>query len=104
MKSTAAASPDPAGLLILLRRLKLPSFVSAHEDAARQAEREGWTFEKYLRYLVELELTERERRRLERNLRRAGLPGEKTLATLNVKRFPRRVQTQLPVLCEGQDR
>lgn len=101
MRSTAQASPSPSSLPILLRRLKLPSFVSAHQESARQAEREGWTFESYLRYLVELEIGERERRRLERNLKRAGLPGEKTLATLDVKRFPRRVQTQLPALCEG---
>ena len=102
MTATAAPSPDPScGLPILLRRLKLPSFVAAYDDAARQAEREGWSFEGYLRHLVELEIAERERRRLERNLKRAGLPGEKTLATLNVKRLPRRIQTQLPALCEG---
>ena len=101
MKSTAGASPDPVGLPILLRRLKLPSFVAAYDDAARQAEREGWTFESYLRHLVDLEIAGRERRRLERNLKRAGLPGEKTVATLDVKRLPRRVRTQLPGLCEG---
>ncbi len=101
MKAIAAASPDPSSLPILLRRLKLPSFVAAHADAARQAEREGWTFESYLRRLVDLEITDRERRRLERNLKRAGIPGEKTLATLKMKRLPRRVQTQIPGLCEG---
>lgn len=101
MTAKAQASPDPSSLPILLRRLKLPSFVAAYEDAARQAEREGWTFESYLRHLVDLETADRERRRLERNLKRAGLPGEKTLATLDVKRLPRRVQTQLPNLCEG---
>ncbi len=101
MKSTAQASPDPSSLSILLRRLKLPSFVAAYDDTARQAEREGWTFESYLRHLVDMEIADRERRRLQRNLKRAGLPGEKTLATLDVKRLPRRVQTQLPNLCEG---
>lgn len=101
MKSRAVVSPDSSGLPILLRRLKLPSFVAACDTAARKAEREGWTFESYLRHLVDLEISDRERRRLERNLKRSGLPGEKTLATLETKRLPRRVQTQFPGLCEG---
>jgi DNA replication protein DnaC len=101
MKSTAVSSPDPVSLPVLLRRLKLPSFVAAYDESARKAEREGWTFDSYLRHLVDLEVADRERRRLERNLKRSGLPGEKTLGTLEVKRLPRRIQTQLPGLCEG---
>jgi DNA replication protein DnaC len=101
MKTALAAMPDRPSLPILLRKLKLPSFVAAYLATARQAEREGWTFERYLEHLAELEIADRDRRRVERNLKRAGLPGEKTLGTLDLKRLPRRVQTQLPVLCEG---
>jgi DNA replication protein DnaC len=97
----AAANPDRPSLPMLLRRLKLPSFVSAHAEVARRAESQGWTFEKYLQELAELELSDRQRRRIERNLRRSSLPSDKTLATLKVKLFPRKVQTQIPALCEG---
>lgn len=98
---TVAASTDPPSLPMLLRRLKLPSFVSSHTEVARKAQSEGWTFEQYLQYLAELELSEREIRRKERNLKRSGLPPDKTLATLNVKKLPRKVQTQIPALCRG---
>ena len=80
---TVAASTDPPSLPMLLRRLKLPSFVSSHTEVARKAQSEGWTFEQYLQYLAELELSEREIRRKERNLKRSGLPPDKTLATIN---------------------
>jgi hypothetical protein len=40
----------------------------------------------YLHHLVELEVHERRRRRIERNLRQSELPADKTLATL--KRSP----------------
>lgn len=92
---------DLPSLPLLLRKLKLPSFASYHTDAARKAESEGWTFEQYLAHLAELEVTDREVRRIERNRKRSGLPPAKTLATLNVKRLPRKVQTQIPVLSRG---
>ncbi len=98
---TVAASTDPPSLPMLLRRLKLPSFVSSYSEVSRKAQSEGWTFEQYLQYLAELELSEREIRRKERNLKRSGLPPDKTLATLNVKKLPRKVQTRIAALCRG---
>ena len=98
---TVAASTDPPSLPMLLRRLKLPSFVNYYTEVARKAQSEGWTFEEYLQNLAELELSERERRRKERNLKRSGLPKDKTLATLNTKKLPRKVQTNIATLCQG---
>jgi DNA replication protein DnaC len=88
-------------LLMLLRVLKLPTVARHADEVAQKAEREGWTFGQYLRHLVELEVEERRRRRIERNLRDSGLPGEKTLATLERKRLPAPVAKLLPTLCEG---
>lgn len=96
-----AASTDPPSLPMLLRKLKLPSFLSHYSEVARKAESEGWTFEKYLQHLAELEVSEREVRRIERNRKRSGLPPTKTLATLNPRILPRKVQTQIPVLSRG---
>ena len=89
------------GLDVLLTRLKLPTFLALHGEAARKATDEDWGFEQYLRHLSELELEERRRRRIARNLRRSGLPSTKTLATLEVKRLPQKVARVLPSLCEG---
>lgn len=95
------ASAPLAALVMLLRALKLPTIAQHAEEIAQLAEREGWTFVRYLHHLVELEVHERRRRRIERNLRSAGLPGDKTLATLNRSRLPIKVAKMLPTLCEG---
>jgi DNA replication protein DnaC len=96
---------DPAidrdALVVRLRALKLPSFVDRHEDLARAGERQGWSFEHYLHQLSEAELEERRQRRVERSLKESGLPSEKTLATLDLKRFSASVRRFLPTLCEG---
>ena len=88
-------------LLLLLRALKLPGFARYHEEIAQTAEREGWTFGRFLHHLAQVELDERKLRRIERYLKDSDLPLEKTLATLDRKRLPAKVQKQLPTLCEG---
>ena len=97
----ALTAAPVAALVILLRALKLPTIAQHAEEIAHLAEREGWTFVHYLHQLVELEVHERRRRRIERNLRSAGLPSDKTLATLNRSRLPTKVSKMLPTLCEG---
>jgi DNA replication protein DnaC len=95
-----AAAPR-AGLAMKLRALKLPSFVTHHAELAGRAETEGWPFDRFLDGLADLELEERTRRRIERVLKAAHLPPEKTLATLDLARLPVAVKRQLPTLCEG---
>lgn len=94
-------SPGPVGVGMLLRSLKLPGFGRAYQSVAEQAEREGWGFERYLHHLAEIEVEDRRVRRIERLLRRSGLPREKTLATLQHDRLPPPVRRSLPGLCEG---
>jgi DNA replication protein DnaC len=86
-------------LVVLLRALKLPSFVAHHRAVAERAEREGWSFLDFLRELAGLEVAERAARRIDRLRSGSGLPGEKTLATLNAKRLPAPIRRQLPTLC-----
>lgn len=88
-------------LPLLLRALKLPSFVEHHDRLAQQAEHQGASYVEFLHNLVELELSDRERRKIERIKKRANLPSEKTLATLETKRLPIKVRRQLPTLCTG---
>jgi len=101
MTAASTALPPLDSMAMLLRGLKLPAFVRHHEEVAQKAEREGWSFGHYLQHLVELEVHERRRRRLERNQSASGLPSEKTLATLARARLPPKVQKMLPTLCEG---
>jgi DNA replication protein DnaC len=88
-------------LAMLLRALKLPSFARYAEEIATKAEREGWSFGRYLHHLAELEVEERKRRRIERYLKDSKLPLDKTLTTLHRARLPPKVQKTLPVLCAG---
>jgi DNA replication protein DnaC len=103
---TAAATILPAtspveSLGMMMRALKLPAFARYAEEIAQKAEREGWTFGRYLHHLAELEIHERRRRRTERYLRDSELPREKTLGTLTRSRLPPKVAKMLPTLCEG---
>lgn len=97
---SAPARPNDS-LLPLLRALKLPAFAEHFEEVAQKADADGWTSAQYLRHLTELEVSERRRRRIERNLKASGLPLEKTLATLDPGRLPAKVRRQLPALCSG---
>ncbi len=99
---TALTDTSPlAALMILLRALKMPTIARHAEEVAQLAERDGWTFIRYLHHLVELEMLERRRRRIERNQRQSELPADKTLATLKRSRLPVKVAKMLPTLCEG---
>jgi DNA replication protein DnaC len=98
----AESSEATAGALAtMLRGLKLSTMHAHAEAIAAQAVRESWSYERYLHTLCELELSERGHRRIERNLRASGLPGEKTLATLDRTKLPVAVARQLPALSEG---
>lgn len=88
-------------LPVYLRTLKLPSFHAHFEEFATRAEQEGWTFHRYLQQLVELELQDREVRKIERHLGQSWLPKDKILATLDTQKLSVKVQRVLPTLCEG---
>lgn len=88
-------------LHILLKGLRLPSFALQFEEVSMIAEREGWSFGRFLYELTEREHTDRERRRIERFLRQSNIPKEKTLASFDLERIPKKVKRQIPALCEG---
>ena len=98
--SVATTSSVHDSLPMLLRALKLPTIARHTAEVAALGEREGWSFEQYLHHLVELEVQERRRRRIERNLKDSQLPREKTMATLT-RRLPPKVAKVVPTLCDG---
>jgi DNA replication protein DnaC len=99
--TTAPTTSRVESLGILLRVLKLPGFARHAEEVAKKAEKQGWTYGRFLHHLAELEVEQRRLRRIDRFQHESGLPGEKTLATLNRSRLPAKVQKMLPTLCEG---
>jgi len=85
----------------MLRSLRLPAIHREYANIANQATANDWGFEQYLKVLLELEMTERTERRIERLLKRSGLPEGKSLATLDQKLIPLKVRRQIPELADG---
>lgn len=90
------------GVEMLLRSLRLPTFVALHKEAGVTAEKQGWTFDQYLNHLAEMELADRYRRRIQRQLKASRLPGDKTLALLEIERFSSKIRRQISRLCTGE--
>ncbi|MCG2678761.1 MAG: ATP-binding protein, partial [Kiritimatiellae bacterium] len=87
---------------ILLRSLCLGEMAGRCDEITEKAGQEGWSHERYLRELCELEITRRAQRRTERLLKESHLPDGKTLATLDQERLPLKVRRQVPTLLEGR--
>ena len=85
----------------MLRELNLAGVGACYVEAASRGEKEGWTFERFLHHLAEVEVEQRRQRRMERVLKAAKLPAGKTLATLNQDLLPVKVRRQLSTLIEG---
>jgi DNA replication protein DnaC len=85
-----------------LRSLLLTTMAGEHEDVMARAEAENWGYRRFLGYLVENEVNERLRRRIERQLKESGLPSGKTLEALDEKKLPDKVRRQLPTLLSGE--
>jgi DNA replication protein DnaC len=90
-----------AQLLSYLKELHLPTFRSAFEPVARQAQQEALSYESYLLELATRECQERRHKRIERLLHESRLPLEKNLQTFDLKRLPAKVVQQVRALLEG---
>jgi DNA replication protein DnaC len=81
--------------------LRLPSIAEAIPEALTLAGQQEWSLESFLLYLLEQEAAGRQQRRIERLLREAHLPPDKTLARFDQSRLPLRLRRQLPSLIQG---
>jgi DNA replication protein DnaC len=93
-----------SSLDLILRELHLGTMVRHAQEVAIRAEREGWSFTRYLHDLMEMELLERGQRRIQKRLKESGLPTGKALTTLELSRLPEPVRRQLPTLCDLKSR
>jgi DNA replication protein DnaC len=84
-----------------LRTLRLPVFAMQHGAQAALAANEGWTFDRYLLALCELELQQRQTHRIQKLLLSSRLPREKTLATFERSRLKKSVERQFAALLAG---
>src|ERR1043166_4447420 len=84
-----------------LRSLRLPVFASQHSTQAAVAANEGWTFDRYLLALCELELQQRQTHRVQKLLAASRLPRDKTLPTFERSRLKKSVERQFASLLAG---
>lgn len=71
-----------------LKQLRLPTILREYAKLAEQCAQEGVDFQRFLLRLVELEMTERERRSTERRIQAAKFPVTKSLDTFDFLVLP----------------
>lgn len=99
MKSNSAV--DAARLSLLLNELRLPAIKVMWPQFAEQADKEGWPAARFLATIIEHELAERDRRRIERHLAEARLLPGKTLDTFEFDAVPMISKAQVMAITAG---
>jgi DNA replication protein DnaC len=84
-----------------LKELRLPVVRRCYQETARRAEKETFSYEKYLLDLVMREQEGRRQNRIRNWLRESGLPVAKSLEHFDLKRIPLKVSRQVRTLLEG---
>lgn len=92
---------DAARLSLMLTELRLPTMKAVWPDFTQRADQEGWPAAHTLAALVEQELADRARRRIERHLAQAQLPPGKTLANFDFNAVPMISKAQVMALTAG---
>lgn len=97
----SARAIDVHALPAMLTALRLPSFHRHWQALAERADQEGWPAARFLAALAEIELAERDTRRIRRHLLEANLPAGKTLATFDFKAIPSIPRARIEALAAG---
>ena len=97
----SARGIDVHALPAMLTALRLPSVHRHWQALAERADQEGWPAARFLATLAEIELAERDTRRIRRHLLEANLPAGKTLATFDFKALPNVPRARIEALAAG---
>lgn len=84
-----------------LKRLRLPSIKENWGSHAGLATSEGWSYQRYLAELVDLEIAGRHCRRTERLIQESRLPKGKTMETFDLERLSLKDRRKVELLTEG---
>jgi DNA replication protein DnaC len=94
---------DAARLSFILNELRLPTIKHLWPKFAERADKESWPAARFLAAIAEHEITERDRRRMERNLNEAKLLPSKTLENFDFAAVPMISKAQISALCAGDN-
>ena len=92
---------DAAPLNLALTELRLATIKALWPRFAEQADKEGWPAARLLSALLEHELAERDRRRIERHLAQARLLPGKTLETFDFTAVPMLSKAHVSAITAG---
>ena len=92
---------DIGRVTLMLSDLRLPAIKTVWQPFAARADKEGWPAARFLAALIEHEIAERARRRIERHLDEARLPPGKTLDTFDFEAVPMVSKAQVMALAAG---
>jgi DNA replication protein DnaC len=98
MLNTHSTRPQ---LLEYLQQLHLPTVGACYAQIAEQAQQEHYSYEQFLKEVLERECEVRWQQRMERLLAESHLPLEKTLEAFDLGRLPLRTQQMVRTLQNG---
>jgi DNA replication protein DnaC len=96
-----APAVEPARLALMLAELRLPTIARLWPEFAQRADKEGWPAARFLASLLEHELAERAKRRIERHCTQSHLDPTKTLATFDFALVPMLSKAHVSALASG---
>ena len=92
---------DTARLSLALNELRMPAIKALWPHFAQQADKEGWPAARFLTALVEHELAERDRRRIERHVTQARLLPGKTIDSFDFAAVPMLSKAHINAITAG---
>lgn len=96
-----APSCEPARTALMLGELRLPTIARLWPAFAERSDKEGWPAGRFLGALLEHELAERAKRRLERHRIESKLDPTKTLASFDFAEVPMLSKAHVMALASG---
>jgi len=96
-----ASAPEGARLALMLNELRLPTIGRLWPEFAQRSDKEGWKATRLLGALLEHELAERAKRRIERHRAESHLDPTKTLASFDFATVPMLSKAHVSALASG---
>src|SRR6202158_49752 len=97
----STATYDAARLALMLNELRLPTIARLWPDFAQRSDKEGWQATRLLGALLEHELAERAKRRIERHRAESHLDPAKTLESFDFAMVPMVSRAHVMALSAG---
>lgn len=97
----SAAAHATARIALMLGELRLPTIGRLWAEFAERADKEGWPAGRFLDSLLEHELAERAKRRIERHRAESQLDAAKTLASFDFAEVPMLSKPHVMALASG---